>query len=187
MRAHDDEDGSVLLAVLLFGALSAFVVLALAQRIVTESRAVDESLVQTRAYWAAMGINTYVLSRTMQMGDCGSNCGNALLPLQQGYPTEIKDLQTWQYPDVGSAYRFQLAPVVSQDAVSGAQEMLIRTTFASPAAPVPDALANLARIRPVEFRYCLVAFSLSPCKSVSGLTKALPGYQLITSVHRPIS
>ncbi len=87
-------------------------------------------------------------------------------------------LQLWQYPEVSGAYAIKLTPTASQDAVSGAQEMLIRTTFsalpaATPSAPVvaavglvgpgsltsvvPDALARLGRLRPVEFRYCMLA------------------------------
>ena len=188
---QDDPEGGVALLVAMgFGALAMMVVLALVGRVVTEQRAVARSLAETRAYWAAVGIDTYVLSRTMQQGDCGSNCGNALLPTQQGYVAEIADLQTWRYPDVGASYRFALKPVVTQYAVSNAQEMLIRTTFASPAAggsspAVPDALAALSSVRPVEFRYCLVASTSSPC--ASGITRAPPGYQLITSVHRPMN
>ena len=135
--------------------------------------------------------------------------------MQQGYINEIKDMQIWQYPEVSGAYAIKLTPTASQDPVTGAQEMLIRTTFAAPppappappsapgvsAAPappapppppapplppvVPDALAQLGRLRPLEFRYCLVASASSPCNS--GMSMAPPTYQLITSVHRPAS
>ena len=185
----DPERGAALLIAMSFGALVMLVVLALVGRIVTEQRAVARSLAETRAYWAAVGIDTYVQSRTMQMGDCGSNCGNAVLSQQQSYLAEIADLQTWQYPDVSAAYQFKVTPTLSQDAVSGAQEMLIRTTFAPPTLAkgiaVPEALTSMASIRPLEFRYCLVASSTSPC--ASGLTKTPPGYQLVTSVHRPMN
>ena len=159
-----------------------------------------DSLAQTRAYWAAMGVNTYALSRTMQSGGCSTNCGApTLATVQQGYINEIKDMQLWQYPEVSGAYAIKLTPTASQDATSG-QEMLIRTTFASPpptppgapgtAGPplkpvVPDALAQLAQLRPVEFRYCMVASASSPCNS--GMSKTPPTYQFITSVHRPAS
>ena len=79
--------------------------------------------------------------------------------------------------------------------------MLIRTTFAAPPAAAPsapagsagsltpvvaDALAQLGRLRPVEFRYCLVASSgTSSCNS--GMSKTPPTYRLITTVHRPAS
>ena len=189
----DDEPdrGAAMLIATAFGTLALMMVLALVGRVVTEQRAVARSLAETRAYWAAMGIDTYVLSRTMQMGDCGAagNCGNAtVLAAQQGYVAEIADLQAWQYPDVSAAYRFKLAPTVSQDAVANSQQMLIRTTFAPPTlakgVAVPEALTSMASIRPLEFRYCLVATLTSPC--ASGLSKALPGTQLITSVHRPM-
>ena len=90
----DPERGAALLVAMGFGALTTMVILALVGRVVTEQRAVARSLAETRAYWAAIGIDTYVLSRTMQMGDCGSNCGTAVLPTQQGYAAEIADLQT---------------------------------------------------------------------------------------------
>lgn len=191
LRASDEDDperGAALLVAMTFGTLVVMVVLALVGRVVTEQRAVARSLAETRAYWAAIGIDTYVLSRTMQMGDCGSDCGNSILPTQKGYAAEIADLQTWQYPDVGAAYRFRVTPTVSQDAVANAQEMLIRTTFApppsSPLTVVPEALSAMASVRPVEFRYCLVGSSASPC--VSGVNRKPPGYQLVTSVHRPM-
>ena len=184
----DPERGAALLVAMSFGALVTMVILALVGRVVTEQRAVARSLAETRAYWAAMGINTYVLSRTMQMGNCGSDCGNGITSRQKGYVAEVKDLQTWQYPDVSAAYQFQMLPTVSMDDVDDANEMRIRTTFAPPSlgtgVAVPTALTSMASIRPLEFRYCLVATSTSPC--VSGLTKAPPGYQLITSVHRPM-
>ncbi len=188
----DPERGAAMLIAMVFGSLATLMVLVLIGRVVTEQRAVARSLAETRAYWAAQGINNYVLSRTMQMGDCGAagNCGNAaVLAAQQGYAAEIADLQTWQYPDVSPAYRFKLAPTVSQDTVANAQEMLIRTTFAPPTLAkgiaVPEALTSMASIRPLEFRYCLVATPTSPC--ASGLAKTLPGTQLITSVHRPMN
>lgn len=187
----DDEPdrGAAMLIAMVFGTLAVTMVLVLVGRVVTEQRAVARSLAETRAYWAAVGIDTYVLSRTMQMGDCGLNCGNAVLSQQQSYLAEIADLQIWQYPDVSPAYRFSLTPTLSQDAVVNAQEMLIRTTFAPPtlakSVAVPEALTSMASIRPLEFRYCLVATSTSPC--ASGLTRAPPGIQLITSVHRPMN
>ena len=183
----DPERGSALLVAMGFGTLTVLVILALVGRVITEQRAVARSMAETRAYWAAMGINTYVLSRTMQMGDCGSNCTSAILPAQQGYVAEIADLQAWQYPDVSAAYQFKVSPVVSQGSV--AQEMLIRSTFAppTPAAPmaVPDALASMASVRPVEFGYCLIASS-GTTSCASGVTRTPPGYQMITSVHRPM-
>ncbi|MGI4978372.1 MAG: hypothetical protein ACRYG6_15650 [Janthinobacterium lividum] len=188
----EPERGAAMLIAMVFGSLAALMILVLIGRVVTEQRAVARSLAETRAYWAAQGISNYVLSRTMQMGNCGAagNCGNAsILALQQGYAAEIADLQTWQYPDVSAAYQFKLASTVSRDAVANAQEMLIRTTFAPPALAkgiaVPEALTSMASIRPLEFRYCLVATSTSPC--ASGLTKTLPGIQLVTSVHRPMN
>ncbi len=198
--AGGDEAGAILLAVLLFGALASLVMLALIGRTTQEARAVADSLVQARAYWAAIGVDTYALSRTLQSGGCGGNCGGALVGVQQGYINEIKDMQLWQYPEVSGAYAIRLAPIASQDSGSG-QEMLIRTTFAAPpaappaapgpappappAAVVPDALAQLGRVRPVEFRYCMVSSPSSPCNS--GINKAPPTYQLVTSVHRPAS
>ncbi len=48
--ARRDEDGGILLVVLLFGALASLVMLALVQRTTYEARAVADSLAQTRAY-----------------------------------------------------------------------------------------------------------------------------------------
>lgn len=186
---EDPERGAAMLIAMVFGTLAVTVVLVLIGRIVTEQRAVARSLAETRAYWAAVGIDTYVLSRTMQMGDCGSDCSAAtVLATQQSYVAEIADLKTWRYPDVSSNYRFKMVPTVSRDAVPNAQEMLIRTTFGprtGTGVVVPDALTSMTSIRPLEFRYCLVATPTSPC--ASGLSKTLPGSQLVTSVHRPMN
>lgn len=186
----DPERGAAMLIAMSFGTLVVLVVLALIGRVVTEQRAVARSLAETRAYWAAQGINNYVLSRTMQMGDCGSDCSAATIQAtQQGYAAEIADLKTWQYPDVSAAYQFQMTPTISREAVTNANEILIRTTFAPPTLgkgiAVPEALTSMASIRPLEFRYCLVASTSSPC--ASGVSKPPPGYQLITSVHRPMN
>ena len=185
----DPERGAAMLIAMAFGTLATMMVLVLVGRVVTEQRAVARSLAETRAYWAAVGIDTYVLSRTMQMGDCGTDCSAAtILATQQGYLAEIADLKTWRYPDVSSNYRFKMVPTISRDAVPNAQEMLIRTTFGPRTGTnvvVPEALASMANIRPLEFRYCLVATKQSPC--ASGLTKTAPGIQLITSVHRPMN
>ncbi len=70
-------------------------------------------------------------------------------------------LQLWQYPEVSGAYAIKLTPTASQDAVSGAQEMLIRTTFSAPPAATPSCY--------------------------SGMSKTPPTYQRITSVHCPAS
>ena len=111
----DPERGAAMLIATMFGALATLVVLVLVGRVVTKQRAVARSLAETRAYWAAQGINNYVLSRTMQMGDCDSNYGNAtVLILQNGYAAEISELQTWQYPDVSPAYQFKLISTVSE-------------------------------------------------------------------------
>ena len=63
-------------------------------------------------------------------GGCGSNYGNALVGVQQGYIAEVADMQLSRYREVGAAYAFKLTPTAPQDATSG-REMLIRTTFAS--------------------------------------------------------
>ena len=206
---EDPERGAALLIAMLFGALSMALAMSLAGRFVVEYRQVEDSLAQVRAYWAARGTVSYVLSRTMAGGACaaGANCssqGGYVAPAV-GYLNEIKDLQTWSYPDVSPYYNFNLVTTVNADplAPSGRLgEVEIKTAFAAAPAPPPVAGAPPpppggyvldsrrsfvdTTIRPVDLRYCVVQTQTSGCGGGNQATSA-PYWQRITSVHRPAS
>ncbi len=137
------ERGSALLGVMLFAGLAALTMSVLVGRVVVEYHAVEDSVAQTRAYWAAMGFNNYVLSRTAISGACKPGCTTGptdYSPLQKTYLTEIADMQKWYYLDVGTSYMIQLISQVCRDAYapSGAVgEVVIKTSFAGNSGPAP--------------------------------------------------
>lgn len=160
------DRGSATIAVMLFGALAVLAALSVAGQFVTEYRAVEDSLAQTRAYWAAMGQAAYVLSRTMQSGPCAGGCGNgnnnkqgnfavnpdAYQSTAQSYLNEISGKnglsQSWMYPDVASAYQFTVNSTVCNDPLAAAGqvgEMLLVLSVAAstncPPAPPPSGTA----------------------------------------------
>ena len=119
----------------MFIVLASLALLTLAGRIVVEYRAVEDSVAQTRAYWAAMGFNNYVLSRTLVSGACDKGCTGLQADLSgqsSSYLKEISDLQAWFYMDNGSNYVIQLNSRVCQDnaaPMGSLGEVVIKTAF----------------------------------------------------------
>ena len=186
--------------------------LGVTERVVNETRAINDSLAQTRAYWAAVGMADYVLSRTMAGGACANSCNsNEIKKTFDGYVGEIGSAMPWMYPDVSASYQIGLSLAWSEDSSApNNYEYLLRVTFSAcdgagskgKAPPCPNApatagptqskalppntlpaLRTLNSTRPVELRYCLISGPGSACGT--GLSQAGPGYQAITSLHRP--
>ncbi len=175
-----DDTGSALVAMIMFGLVASLAVLGLTGRLVMERREVANSLAQTRAYWAALGIDAYVLSRVAQAGWCTAPCNGATVASNvAGYAKEIADLWTWRYPDVGSGYSFELTPVVT---TGSASTIAVRTTFqGSGTAP---AVMPMATTRPLEIRFGVsggAATGWGTGKGGNGATTS------ITSMARPSS
>lgn len=207
MTAHADERGSAPIIAMLFGTLSLLAITTMMGRLVVEARAVEDSIADTRAFWAAIGLSEYALSRTAESGGCSSACATAeFVPVQQAYLNQIAFLQPWQYPDVGASYSFfvQAAPSLDPLAPSGhVGDMLIRSTFVpcpapgagvtcATGAPMPApvmALRSLVSARPVEFRFCLAPYGVTTCGSGGTMTVPAkqPYPQFVTSIHRPSS
>jgi hypothetical protein len=140
------ERGGILIGMMMFIVLASLAMLTLAGRIVVEYRAVEDSVAQTRAYWAAMGFNNYVLSRTLVGGACGKNgCTGADADLSgqsSSYLQEISDLQAWFYMDIGSNYVIQLNSTVCQDSAApmgSLGEVVIKTAFSGNGGGGPSA------------------------------------------------
>ena len=208
---EDPESGAALITVMMFAALTSLVALSLMDRYVVEYRATDDSLAQVRAYWAARGMTSYVLSRTMASGACPGPANTACTGTSNyagqanTYLQEIKDFQTWSYPDVSYYYNFALKPTTAADALAPSGrlgEVEIKTTFAAAPAPPPipgagppppggivlDALRNFSAglVRPLDARYCVVSSQYSGCGGGGG-SDTPPVWQRITSMHRPAS
>ena len=211
-REQDKESGAALIMVMGIGAMAMILVFGTTARLVSEAREVDDYLVQVRAYWAAMGMVDYVLSRSMASGACTNQCNTGQIQkTENGYVTELKSVMPWMYPDVSAAYQIGLSLTATADSTtSNLYEYVLRVTFIAcdgfgPAGNVPPcpsapatagptkpqaekpnmlpALRTLDATRPVEVRYCFITAPGGACGT--GATLGLPGYHAITSVHRP--
>ncbi len=140
------ERGAALIGMMMFIVLAALVMLTLTGRLLVEYRAVEDSVAQTRAYWAAMGFNTYVLSRTMASGACGKKGCTGSQPDLSGpsssYLNEISDLHAWYYMDNGPNYFLQLNSIACQDnaaPIGSRGEVVIKTVFSGNGGSQPNA------------------------------------------------
>lgn len=217
MRAADEpgDRGSATIAVTLFGGLAVLIGISLAGRMVTEYRAVEDSLTQTRAYWAAMGQATYVLSRTMESGGTTDNAigETSLVPTEQSYLNEIatgpNSLQTWMYPDISANYQFTVHSMVCSDPLAPAThvgDLIMMFSFSGPATcptappllgsppacpkPAPSAPNTPDALRTISMTRPVevrycVVQASSDTCAAADLQKQAGAYQFITSIHRP--
>lgn len=182
----DRERGSAsVLTVTGIGMLAVMAVLGLGGRALVERRAVEDSLAQTRAYWAAMGQATYVLGRIRATG-----AGDKPEDTAKKYLLEIADgakskdrAATWRYPDVSAAY----AIVVNADAKkagAGQNGTVVMTfDFDTLDAGAPDALRTMPTLRKLEFTYCISATYAGACDNTPDKNNV--GYNRLISIHRP--
>lgn len=120
-----DRGSVAVMAVGVYGGLALLIALSFMNWFVVERRAIEDSLAEMRAYWASAGHAAYVLSRTMQEGNCaGAGCTENDPPYAQTaqkYLNEIDggkggiNLETWRYPDVSGSYQFAVSSVVCAD------------------------------------------------------------------------
>ena len=175
-EGSDPESGSAsVLAVSGVGLLAVTVMLGLGTRVVVERRAVEDSITEMRAYWAAMGHATYGLSRVRY------NTNGGVPPAGAGSiahwaATEIADsaggkgaalMATWRYPDVSANYFITVKPKESApDAGNGPAATRLQFDFdtcviASKKISVntyaPDALRTISNLRDFEFDYCVIS------------------------------
>lgn len=180
-----DDRGSALLGVMLFSGLAAMVMAVLLGRVVVEYRAVEDSLAQTRAYWAAMGFNNYVLSRTLVSGACAGKSGCSAStaddsPQAKSYLNEIADMESWYYVDISTSYYIQLASQVCQDNSAPAAalgEIVIKTAFSGNGGGGPPAPACPPSVTPsVAIPTCPKAPAIDPktIDSLRSLNSARP-------------
>lgn len=200
-EADDPDRGSAVLAVTMFAGLAALSLAVLAGGVVAEYRAVEDSLAQTRAYWAAMGQAAYVLSRTRESGstrkdsaldtpakvacsyfnEIGSKAAGVTdKPCTNNNGILTPEPMTWQYPNIGPGYSFVVSPVMTQGAKSGA--LTIEFAF-STATGAPEVLRAISVTRPVRFSYCLVQLQDQACGYVPKDNDG--GVHNITGVQRP--
>ena len=183
--ALPNDRGSAMIAVTMIGLVAVLAVSGLAGRVVAEHRAAEDSLAQTRLYWAGMGHATYLLSRTRQVGPCGDSppC-SAAADLKRGGTrmlAEIETLRNWRYPEVGDAYAFTVVPAFDDVEGTDGRRWQIRIRFGRPAGTA-EALRTATRTPALELRYCLAGPSGAACST--GVGEAASTVHFVTSVHR---
>lgn len=170
-----------MIAVTMIGLVAVLAVSGLAGRVVAEHRAAEDSLAQTRLYWAGMGHASYLLSRNRQVGPCGGapTCTVADHLRQGGTEmlAEIRELRNWRYPEIGNAYAFTVTPVLSRVANGRWQ---VGINFGRPAGAA-EALRTAARTPALELGYCLEKQG-GLCGT--GESEVISTVHLVTSVHR---
>lgn len=184
------DRGSAIIAVVAFGMLALLAIGNIVGGIVVEHRAVEDSLAQTRLYWAAMGHATYLVSRTGGSGPCIGSCADPQVMAAASRITlaEISGLQVWQYPELGNPYRFRVHPTVTADPRSYKDtkgKVMFEAHFHaadSAAAKELQALRTVSATRPVELRYC-VADDIGQQECTGDDKDAKTSW--IVSVHRP--
>ena len=188
---HDPADaGNVAIGVIAFGMLALLAVGNVMGGAVAEHRAVEDSLAQTRLYWAAMGHANYLLSRTREAGPCPSSCDKAedMAKESKKLLDEIKDLETWLYPELGSIYQFKPHATVMADPRTysdGKGRLLFEAHFHTTGGKETEnlsALRTVATTRPVELRYCVTD---DPSQACGGGDDKDAKVNWIVSIHRP--
>ena len=185
------DSGNAAIGAVAFGMLALLAISNVVGGIVMEHRAVEDDLTQTRLYWAAMGHASYLLSRTRQVGACVSSCDKEgdMARESSKLLAEISGLQVWQYPELGSAYRFKLSPTLVDDLHTyekgnqGDLRFSVRFEAADdPAAKDLQALRTVPTTRSVVLRYCLSKLSNELCGGEDDKDATV---SWIVSVHRP--
>lgn len=192
------------LAVSSIGVLALMAVLGLGARVLAERRAVEDSIAEMRAYWAAMGASTYVLSRVRFDSTNGQPAEafakTAIQEVADG--TAGKDmLITWRYPDVSSTYVIVVDPDDPKNDGGPAAPGQVRLAynFQKGSTSAPEALRTLLPpnppagtlpvLRTVEFRYCMVTAAVPACGNADPkgnnytLQRIMSVHRLVTAVH----
>lgn len=174
------------------GTASAFSVFA-------EGRAVQESLAETRSYWAAVGHANYVLSRSRQAGVClrEASCDNDLerVATFQAFFDEIATKRKVDFLETSIDYYINVSPVAAEAAITGKDpasgHLSVSLTYPSVAtSPVPVLKKLISRLRNIELQFCVgLDATTSACNdpNVALSTDNFSGINRITALRRPTS
>lgn len=121
-RQSSGQRGFALIVVMLLGAAAMYGVTSLiGPGYVVEKRAQEIMLLKMRAYWAAQGQISYVISRARQGPACGTGCigPNDRHNYFTGIAAELDNsgaAREWSYPEVSASYSFPVSARVQGQA-----------------------------------------------------------------------
>jgi hypothetical protein len=195
------QTGNILMPVIFIGLTTSLIMGALINRSVyLEAAAVENSLAETRAYWATMGHFRYALSRARHAGLCPDEEGcvptdhfedTELASTLQSYLNEISTLRTFTYPDENSGYtiKIDLTGAVDDDplrqAFSG--HLMMTSSYPTTGVSTLPVLSGLAqRFTPYELRFCTgLASAYAPCGEISNNNGGQPtGFYSVQRLYR---
>jgi hypothetical protein len=152
------------------------------QSVYLEAASVENSLAQSRAYWATMGHFRYALSRVRHAGLC-PNVGGCistdifkdtdLVPALQSYLDEISALRIFTYPDENSGYTItiNLTGTVDDDPTrqNFSGHLMMTSSYPTTGLSLLPVLSGLAqRFTPYQIRFCTGLASVNaPCGGIS--------------------
>lgn len=163
------QRGNVIAAVSVIGAAGTLTLSALMNNSVgVEARAVERSLAETRAYWAAMGHFRYAMSRTRYSAACGQWWGCAesetatdtqKAATLNSYLGEISGLRTFTYPEEDSDYFLKLTFTAAPDDDPSRKPysgwLMIRSGMDPTQSTLPVLKDLGSRLPAYEIRFCL--------------------------------
>ena len=124
------QRGNALIVVMMVGTIIAIGFAGIiTSSVLVEQRAVEGSLVRSRAYWAEMGNFNYALGRISKSKFCSSclipnnNIKDTVMATNlQSYFNELNNLKTWTYPDEAAGYTITTTDTAAADDTPGRQQ-----------------------------------------------------------------
>ena len=137
MQPHPQR-GSALIFVTIVGmVITTAFILFMTSTVMTEQRAVERSLAQSRAYWAEMGNFNYAMSRISYSKLC-DGCGKAKdsdqATVLQAYFNELSTNKVWTYADESPNYAITTTDVASTAGGQTFSGWLVATSAFTPSA-----------------------------------------------------
>jgi hypothetical protein len=198
MQTRANQTGNILVPLMPVGLVCALLMTAIIQQsLYLEAVAVENSLAETRAYWASMGHFRYAMSRTRHAALCPNQLGCLLsnkfhdteyVPVLQSYLDEISTLRTFTYPDENSGYFIKINVVAAPDddpsrhTYSG--HLMMTSSYPTAGVSLLPILSGAAqRFSPYQFRVCTgLASNGAPCGVISTNIGGRAGFEYQTFV-----
>ena len=132
------QRGNALIFVTIVGlVISTAFAMFMTSTVLTEQRAVEASLAQTRTYWAEMGNFHYAMSRISYSRLCdgckaSNNKDSELAPVLQAYFNELSNNRVWSYADESPNYTITTTDVAATAGGQNFSGWLLATSAFTP-------------------------------------------------------